>query len=271
MELDNITTSPQVEDFTPLSQHQEQTPASFFDAKAVLHLHSPAASLKISPADLESQPALADLQDTTRSTDNDGDVLIPNIDVWVTSTHLILFSPAKSTGARIPYPTITVHAQDGAAVFLGLNLSDNNTPDEDLVFIQSRIIPTTIAPLEPQAQQDAEQSPQTNGHTPPSPSQALFKAISDCQELNPDPPQDGDDEDGEGGFDETAPGATGWITSENMADFMDENGEFRMPEGGVVYGGAESEGLGEGAGRTRTADEVDGEDAQDETKWQRTG
>jgi len=87
-----------------------------------------------------------------------------------------------------------------------------------------------------------------------------------------------------GGFDETAPGATGWITSENMADFVDEEGNFRMPEGGMVIGGEDEmdgdgeEGgagsLGAGAGRRRGADAlVDAEDGavEDEAKWQRTG
>lgn len=104
-----------------------------------------------------------------------------------------------------------------------------------------------------------------------SPAKALFKAIADCQELNPDPP-DGDGEDGE--FDETAPGATGWITSENMGDFMDENGEFKMPEEITVIGGPyEVPGaLGEGAGHTRSAAEIDAEDgAGEDGKWQRTG
>lgn len=153
-------------------------------------------------------------------------------------------------------------------MFLGLNLSDSNTADEDIVFIQLRIIPTTIEHHTPLSETD--QGQQTNGDTTTSnPSQALFKAISDCQELNPDPPEEGDED-----FDETAPGATGWITSENMQDFMDENGEFRIPQGAAVYGEEDGEvagGLGDGAGRTRTATEVDAEDcAEDETKWQRT-
>ena len=102
--------------------------------------------------------------------------------------------------------------------------------------------------------------------------QALFKAVSDCQELNPDPPEEGDEE-----VDETAPGTTGWVTRENMQDFVGENGEFRMPTGATVVGAEENEslaesGLGEGAGRRRSAAEVDGEDAEvDEAKWQRTG
>ena len=96
----------------------------------------------------------------------------------------------------------------------------------------------------------------------------LYKAIGDCQELNPDPnPDDSEDE----GFDETAPGATGWITSENMQDFVDEDGNFRMPEGGTVIGGdgEDGEALGQGAGRVRRASEVDGEQ-EAEGKWQRT-
>ena len=149
-----------------------------------------------------------------------------------------------------------------------MNLSDANTADEDIVFIQLRIIPTSIE-THTQPTEDGEPQ-QPNGHSAQSPGQALFKAISDCQELNPDPAEEGDEE-----FDETAPGATGWITSENMQDFMDGNGELRIPQGTTVVGAEDDEdvgGLGEGAGRTRTAAEVDGRDGvEDETKWQRTG
>lgn len=185
------------------------------------------------------------------------------------SRSLTLWSASKSAGVQIPYQTITVHAQEGSSVYLHLNLSDANTADEDLVFVQLRIEPTTIEAHEVPSEDSAP--PQPNGHSSQSPAQALFKAISDCQELNPDPPEEGDGE-----FDETAPGATGWITSDNMQDFLDENGEFRMPEGVTVVGAedevAETDALGEGAGRTRTAAEADGADvAEDKTKWQRTG
>ena len=271
MVLESIHSSSQVADFTLLSQHQEQTPGTFFGGKPVLHLHSPGARVKISPEDLETQPALASLKDGDPSPDGEGQVLLENVDVWVTSNCLTLFSSAKSAGVQISYPTITVHAQEGNAVLLGLNLSDANTADDDLVFIQLRIIPTTIE-THTQPAEEPEEPPQPNGHATQSPSQALFKAISDCQELNPDPPGEGE-EDFE---DETAPGATGWITSENMQDFLDENGELRIPEGATVVGaeddGEETSPLGEGAGRTRTAAEVDNaENDGDETKWQRTG
>lgn len=112
---------------------------------------------------------------------------------------------------------------------------------------------------------------------------AMFQAVSACQDLNPDEDSEGEgagmDEGGDGGFDETAPGASGWITAENMADFMDADGNLVMPGGGgplpviggEVDGAAESLGeLGEGAERRRAAeyDAVDGDDA---AKWQRTG
>ena len=76
-------------------------------------------------------------------------------------------------------------------------------------------------------------------------------------------------------YDETAPGATEWITSENMADFLDENGELRIPQGATVVGDEDSEQpswpLGQGAGRSRTADELEADNgAEEETKWQRT-
>ena len=190
--------------------------------------------------------------------------------------HLTLYSSAKQHGVQIPYPTITIHAQEGNAVLLELNLSDQNTADEDLEFLQLRIFPTSISKAASEQADDI----QTNGNGSPSPIKALYDAISACQELNPDPNPEGD-EDEEGGFDETAPGATGWITSENMADFMDENGNFRMPEGGTVIGGEEevydgdgnADDLGAGAGKRRGADEVDAGDGakEDETKWQRTG
>ncbi|KAK3704637.1 hypothetical protein LTR37_013736 [Vermiconidia calcicola] len=269
MSLEPMTASPAVGDFQLLSEHEEQTPGTFFGGKAVLHLHSPGANLKILQEELESQPQLHALRYSDSGSQDGEQVVIENIDVWVTSRSLTLWSASKSTGVQIPYQTITVHAQEGSSVYLYLNLSDANTADEDLVFVQLRIEPTTIEAHEAPTEDSAHWQP--NGHGSESPAQALFKAISDCQELNPDPPEEGDGE-----FDETAPGATGWITSDNMQDFLDENGEFRMPEGVTVVGAedevAETEALGEGAGRTRTAAEVDGADGvEDEAKWQRTG
>ncbi|KAI7247029.1 hypothetical protein KC343_g1532 [Hortaea werneckii] len=274
---ETVTQKPQVEDFTPLDQHQEQTPQSFFAAKPVLHLQSPRATVAISKEDAEKNADFGHLASREEEAES---ISFKDIDVWVTSRYLVLWSPAAEKGLRIPYPTITIHAQEGQAVLLELNLSDSNTADEDLEFIQLRISPTSTSGGS-EAAADAGVNGHANGNSDATPVKVLYDAISACQELNPDPNPEGDDEEegGVGGFDETAPGATGWITSENMADFMDEDGNFRMPEGATVIGGEEdgdgegADGLGAGAGRRRAANEVDAEDgaAQDETKWQRTG
>jgi nucleotide-sensitive chloride channel 1A len=94
----------------------------------------------------------------------------------------------------------------------------------------------------------------------------IFAAMNTCADLHPgtDDSEDGGEED------ETAPGATGWITADNMDEFLDENGNFR----GQVYG-EESEDLGPGAGTVRPREEEQdnrtGVNGADDTKWQRTG
>lgn len=185
--------------------------------------------------------------------------------------HLTLWSPTTNKGAQITYPTITVHAQVGAAVLLELNLSDSNvTADEDIEHLQIRLTPATIV---------APNAATSNGNSASDPSFALYMAIGDCQELNPDPAEDDSDEEGYGGepaFDETAPGATGWITSENMHEYTDADGNFKMPEGITVIGDEDENDvvpLGEGAGRVRRAEEFDDaeEGADADQKWQKTG
>lgn len=269
MSLTTIVTSPTTDDFTPLSEHHSQTPGSFFAGKPVLHLQAPASKLQISKEELEAHEAVKALVATTddAAADGEGLVEIQDIDVWVTSRHLTLWSPTTNKGAQITYPTITVHAQVGAAVLLELNLSDSNVvADEDIEHLQIRLTPSTI--VAPTAQ--------SNGAAA-DPSFALYMAIGDCQELNPDPAQDDSDEEGYGepAIDETAPGATGWITSENLHEYTDADGNFKMPEGVTVIGDEDEASevqLGEGAGRVRRADEVDAEEGADgETKWQKTG
>jgi nucleotide-sensitive chloride channel 1A len=283
MALELLDATPVLDDFTPLSEYSSQTPGSFFGGKAVLHLHAPNSTIKIPIDQFNAQPDFQRLYGgTAPAAGSDNHAHLSGVDVWVTSRHVLLFAPAHSAGLQVSYPTITITAQVGQDVLLELNLSDNDTADEDIQFVQVLVTAGTVQHHAVAAQEHAEGGAlNENGTTSHNDaSTALFKAISDCQELNPDPPQPGEEgENGEAGFDETAPGATGWITSENMADFMDESGNFRMPEGMTVIGGEDEEGtpaetLGAGAGRTRTADELDAENGageDDDNKWQRTG
>lgn len=92
----------------------------------------------------------------------------------------------------------------------------------------------------------------------------VFNAISACSELNPDPDMDEEEPSfGTGG---------GWITAENMDQYLDAEGQF---VGGQT--------LGTGAGTVRAREEVEDERFEDDeeyeegeggegdaTKWRRT-
>ena len=89
MALEAINTSPSVDEFTLLSEHQAQTPGTFFGGKTVLHLRSPGASVKISREDIESHPALLALRDPDNTTEEEELLVIKGVDIWVTSRSVI--------------------------------------------------------------------------------------------------------------------------------------------------------------------------------------
>jgi nucleotide-sensitive chloride channel 1A len=135
------------------------------------------------------------------------------------------------------------------AVILQVNLHDPETINSD------DEISTLDLVLVPAASSSEEE---------PSPVKALFDSLSACADLHPDPEEPGD-EDGEPIEEDTIPGAGGWITAENMADYMDEDGNFTgFPSG-----------LGPGAGTIRTREHENGDEESnepngDDSKWQRT-
>jgi chloride channel, nucleotide-sensitive, 1A len=122
-----------------------------------------------------------------------------------------------------------------------------------------------------------------------NPAQELYEAIANCSNLHFDEDDEEEEEDdriiyegsaehqalegfsgvlrgaSDGSLPPPMPGSGGWITAENVHEYFDEDGNWIGP-------GAEDqeEELGEGAGRTRPHDEVDGGetngDAQEDTK-----
>jgi chloride channel, nucleotide-sensitive, 1A len=80
--------------------------------------------------------------------------------------------------------------------------------DDDIHTVDLTIIPTNVT------------YPPSEG-TSESASELLFEALSACANLHPDPASPGSDEGHA-----TAPGAGGWITAENMNDFLDADGNF---------------------------------------------
>lgn len=92
--MESITEKPSEEAFTPLSEHQGQTPGTFFGGKPVLHHYCPSAKLLINADRLQLSPILANLQNNVQSgTQSNGSdrpesrdvVVIDNLDIWVTS------------------------------------------------------------------------------------------------------------------------------------------------------------------------------------------
>lgn len=227
-----------------------------------------------------------------------------------TPSKLFLYSAAASAGLSIPYPSISLHAiqtlpstasdvapTPSQGVYMQLMASSDVTMqdsgEEDDVEPESislTIVPTASAPPQgpgsaaapPEDEIEAEAEPEQ------TPAQALFNALSNCSNLHPDPVEDDDEEGGQGsrlfqaglaiplggdgtGLPPPMPGSGGWITAENMHEFVDENGNW------IEGAGDEDEDdapLGPGAGTVRPRDgdeEGQGPADGDESKWQRTG
>lgn len=93
--MEVIHDAPLLSSFTPLSEHQSQTPASFYTGKPVLYHHCPNAKLLIPERELHSSPALSKLSPeapngTTAGeggAEAAGDVVIEGLAIWVTSEY----------------------------------------------------------------------------------------------------------------------------------------------------------------------------------------
>ncbi|KAK4164958.1 regulator of volume decrease after cellular swelling-domain-containing protein [Cladorrhinum sp. PSN259] len=286
MSLTTIRSPPSLSDYTPLSEHQEQTPESFYDAKPVLYYHGVGAKawipksqrgkLPFFPADLETAPTAPE---NVGLADAAEESVEQTVDLLVNSRTLTIFSPAAESGLSIPYPQISIHAlktlasSDGSSkfpsVYLQLELAEGGS-DEDFETVELTLIPSSsssTAQPEDIAKSEAVK---------------LFEAISECSNLNPDPIQEGDEDDddedggriifegdhqpyeaidgftgvfagaGDGGLPPAMPGSGGWITAENVDEFFDADGNW--------IGGEEEEGgisgeLGEGAGVVHAREE----------------
>lgn len=81
MAIQLLDTAPQTADFTPLQEHQEQTPATFFGAKPVLYAQFAGLTLSAPASQLEQDAAFAKF-----SSERDGeDVLVKDIEICVNS------------------------------------------------------------------------------------------------------------------------------------------------------------------------------------------
>ncbi|KAK4175161.1 regulator of volume decrease after cellular swelling-domain-containing protein [Triangularia setosa] len=300
MSLTTIRSPPSLADYTPLPEHQSQTPPSFFDHdKPILHYHGPATKCWLSrsqlgklpffPADLVSPPTPPESE--ALSPEAQSDTAEQNVDVFVNSQNLTLFSPQAESGLTIPYHQISIHAiqkiggpeekNKFGSVYLQLELAEGaGGAEEDFETVELTLIPG------PKGEQQGEEEVTVGERKPKTETERLFEAISECSNLNPDPVQDGDeDDDGDGaqiifegeavegfsgvfagardgGLPPAMPGSSGWITAENVHEYFDGEGNWIGEGGDGEEGGGWvlSEQLGGGAGTVHRLEEDEGEE-----------
>ncbi|KAL1970939.1 hypothetical protein VTN77DRAFT_2773 [Rasamsonia byssochlamydoides] len=240
-------TPPVASSFTPLAEHQSRTPESFYDGPPVLHYHSDRCKVVILESDLTAAPALnalrgpavtngnavngsATAQEAGGETTQEKEVVIDDVDVWVTSDKFLLFRTAAKSGVAIPYPSISLHAIQrlrlpdvpGGDEVQGLYMQIANPSaeglseeDEEEDSVTLTIIPppvteaasaalgsytagtetTALTAADMAAEDGAENKPETA-------TQALFAAVSACSNLHPDPISHGEEDDEDYGMDE---------------------------------------------------------------------
>ena len=81
MGLQHLGTAPKTEDFTPLQEHQQQTPSTFFGAKPVLYAHYTGLTLSAPVSQLEQDAAFSRFA----SERHGEDALVKDIAIWVSS------------------------------------------------------------------------------------------------------------------------------------------------------------------------------------------
>ncbi|RAK98920.1 Voldacs domain-containing protein [Aspergillus ibericus CBS 121593] len=304
--METLTTPPDTTSFIPLAEHQSRTPSSFHSGPAVLYSHHQNCKLVILERDVLAIPALSALRGspstangTSSTTDEDKEIVIEGVNVWVTSEKFLLHNPTTTSGLSIPYPTIHLHAiqrlrlptspeEEEQVQGLYMQLAHpspapyTSADDEE----EPLIITIVPGPAITQQQQEDEVEEEEKEETP---TQTLYAAVLACSNLHPDPVEDGDEDEGEeeggllqaglvsmgsteGGLPPPVEGSSGWITAENMHEFFDEEGNW-------IAGGEEpSLSLGPGAGTVRQREDgeggeeegVNGEGESEETKWRRT-
>ena len=166
-----------------------------------------------------------------------------------------------------------------------LDTSDGFDDHDEANTIGLTLIPAVAPQASTSNSSHPIQTPSTEPLTddpPEPPIQTLFAALSACANLHPDPVPDGSEDDsmneGAGlspfiqtstdGLPPPMPGSGGWITAENMGEYFDEEGNWRVGAGGGD--------LGAGAGIVRareneedSIEEGNGEGEEAETKWRR--
>ena len=81
MAIRHLDSAPKTDDFTPLREHQEQTPTTFFGSKPIVYVHYTGVTLTAPASQLQQDVAFSKF-----NAENEGDdALIKDVDIWVNS------------------------------------------------------------------------------------------------------------------------------------------------------------------------------------------
>jgi chloride channel, nucleotide-sensitive, 1A len=88
--METVETPPTLDSFTPLDEHQSQTPDTFFGGTPVLHLHCSDVKVLVSRKSLGEYSLLQSLlpsqdQSQRQEQDSDEEVVISGVELWVSS------------------------------------------------------------------------------------------------------------------------------------------------------------------------------------------
>lgn len=81
MTIQHLDSAPRAEDFTPLQEHQEQTPTTFFSSKPVVYARYPGLTLSAPASQIQQDPAFFRFNAETEG----DDALIKDVEIWVNS------------------------------------------------------------------------------------------------------------------------------------------------------------------------------------------
>ncbi|KAI0196626.1 regulator of volume decrease after cellular swelling-domain-containing protein [Xylaria flabelliformis] len=218
------------DDFLPLSEYQAQTPETFFEGKPVLYFHDENIKAWVSEQQYEQlfffSKTTSDPSASSKPTPPESHALgnedkhlreENNVEVFVSSRKLTLFSRNSGSGVEIPYPAISLHAikhfkqldnkpdrpEDDpfgfAGVYMQLEFSDSG-PDDDESFepIELTLIPYKAGGGAHHNDDDPAIIDPLNAER----TNALFNQVSACSNLNPDPRHENEDGDDDNDDDE---------------------------------------------------------------------
>ena len=201
--MEVIHESPQHSSFIPLSEHQSQTPQSFYSGQPVLHYQSAGADLVAAKSGFHTSLGLSKLagytnveQGNAENGDNSGeDIVLKDIDIWVTSEYsvsnmtcrrtelmiitrkFILYSPTQTTGLSISYRSISLHAvqrlryagnpEETQALYLQIDTTDGFDDHDQDGSIELSLVPRRQSEQNPAGDHNAPtDSSSVDGHEP---------------------------------------------------------------------------------------------------------